>query len=60
MPPSNEYPGGLRPDLPADFYLLAILDELRAMRQLLEQGAASPAPAPAAAPKTPRARKAAV
>lgn len=31
-----EYPGGLRPDSPADFYLLAILDELRAIRAALE------------------------
>lgn len=31
-----DYPGGLRPDAPADFYLLAILAELQAIRAALE------------------------
>jgi hypothetical protein len=40
---SNDYPGGLRPDSAADFYLLAILDELRAIRAALAPEPVKPA-----------------
>ncbi len=52
---SNDYPGGLRPDAPADFYLLAILEELRAIRAALTP-AVEPTTAPAPKPRA-RARK---
>ena len=47
---TNDYPGGLKPDSASDFYLLAILEELRALR------AAVAPPKPAA--RQPRTRKA--
>jgi hypothetical protein len=49
---TNDYPGGLRPDSASDFYLLAILTELRALRAALE----APKPAPATR-KTPASRR---
>jgi hypothetical protein len=48
-----EYPGGQRPDSPGDFYLLANLDELRAIRAHLEVSTSPQPPAPAKrAPRT--------
>jgi hypothetical protein len=40
---SNDFPGGLKPDSASDFYLLAILEELRAIRAALEPKPAPPA-----------------